>query len=63
MRSFTGTPRTSRVPQTRAEIGNIAWPRAELLEIARLLDHLAPPSAHDPERDFELRRGAIDRAN
>jgi hypothetical protein len=30
----------SRVPKTRAEIGDIAWPRQELLEIADLLSRL-----------------------
>jgi hypothetical protein len=30
----------SRVPQTRAEIGDINWPRQELLEIADLLSRL-----------------------
>jgi len=30
----------SRIPKTRAEIGDIAWPRQELLEIADLLSRL-----------------------
>jgi hypothetical protein len=38
----------SRIRETRAEINDIAWPRDELLEVARLLDHLAP-DFHDPE--------------
>ena len=30
----------ARAPKTRAEIGDINWPRHELLEIARLLVYL-----------------------
>jgi hypothetical protein len=55
IRAFRSFPSKPKV--TRAEIGNIAWPREELLEIARLLDHLAPPSSHDPERYFEQKGG------
>jgi hypothetical protein len=38
---------------TRGEMNDIAWPREELLQVARLLDRLQPPSSHDPERYFE----------
>jgi hypothetical protein len=48
IRSFRSFP--SRPKVTRAEIGDITWPRTELLEVARLLDRLEPPSFHDPER-------------
>ena len=47
----------SRVPKTRAEIGDLAWPRAELLEVVRLLDHLAP-DFHDPEL-FHVQKSAL----
>ena len=30
----------ARVPETRAEIGNLNWPRQELLELADLLSRL-----------------------
>ena len=49
-RSFQSKPKT-----TRAEINDIGWPREELLQLAYLLDRLAPPSAHDPERYFQQR--------
>ena len=42
--------RTSRVPQTRAEIGDINW-RDDLLQIARLVDRLSP-DRDDPEAFF-----------
>jgi hypothetical protein len=45
----------SRIPETRAEINNIGWPREELLEVARLLDHL---DFRDIER-FCLQRAAL----
>ena len=48
----------TRVPKTRAEIGDIVWPREELLAIARLLDQLAPPSAFDPER-YHLQKSEL----
>jgi hypothetical protein len=47
----------SRVPKTRAEINDISWPREELLEVARLLDHLAP-DFHDPE-PFHIQKNAL----
>jgi hypothetical protein len=46
----------SRAPKTRAEI-NISWPRDELLEVARLLDHLAP-DFHEPEL-FHVQKNAL----
>jgi hypothetical protein len=51
IRAFRTFPSKPKV--ACAEIGNVAWPRNELLEVARLLDRLAPPSSHDPERYFE----------
>jgi hypothetical protein len=45
----------SRVSKTRAEIGDIAWPREGLFELARLLDHL---DTRDIER-FCLQRAAL----
>jgi hypothetical protein len=45
----------SRVPETRAEINDLRWPRDELLEVARLLDHL---DTRDIER-FYLQRSAL----
>jgi hypothetical protein len=45
----------SRIPEARAEINNIVWPREELLEVARLLDHL---DTRDIER-FCLQRSAL----
>ncbi len=41
--------------KTRAEINNVDW-RSDLLEVARLLDHLSPPDHRDPERYFEQAR-------
>lgn len=47
----------SRVPKTRAEIGDINWPRQELLEIADLLSRL---DVRDVER-FSLQRACLAR--
>jgi hypothetical protein len=47
----------SRIPETQAEINDIAWPRDELLEVARLLDHLAT-DFHDPEL-FHVQKSAL----
>jgi hypothetical protein len=44
--------------RSRAEIGNIKWPREELLQIAWLLDRLEPPDHRSPERYF-LQRQAL----
>jgi hypothetical protein len=44
----------SHVPE-RVEVGNIPWPREELLQVAHLLDHLDLP---DIER-FCLQRSAL----
>ena len=57
MRSFRAFDQRKPRPQTRAEVGDIVWPREQLLECARLLDHLAPDS-HDPERYF-LQKSAL----
>lgn len=43
----------TRSPSTRAAINNITWPKAELLEIARLIDRLQPPNYHRTELYFE----------
>jgi hypothetical protein len=48
--------RTSRVPQTRAEIGDINW-RDDLLQIARLVDRLSP-DRDDPEAFF-MKKNAL----
>jgi len=55
IRSFRAFDQREPRPQTRAEIGNIVWPRAQLLEIACLLDHLHPPDFRNPELYFEQR--------
>jgi hypothetical protein len=47
----------ARTPKTRAEIGDITWPRQELLEIAFLLDRL---DVRDVER-FSLQRQCLAR--
>ncbi len=47
-RAFPSTPTT-----TRAEIVDMVWPREQLLQLAYLLDHLAPPDHHNPERYYE----------
>ena len=39
---------------SRAEIGNVDW-HADLLELARLLDHLRPPDHRHPDLYFEQR--------
>ena len=52
-RSFSSKPKV-----TRTEIGDITWPGDQLLEIARLLDRLEPPSFHDAER-YHLQKSAI----
>jgi hypothetical protein len=46
----------SDIPKARSQINNIDW-RADLLELARLLDHLAP-DFHDPEL-FHVQKNAL----
>jgi hypothetical protein len=48
IRSFRGSD--PRKPQPS---GDIVWPRNQLLEVARLLDRLEPPSSTYPDRYFE----------
>jgi hypothetical protein len=42
--------------KTRGDYNDHGW-RSDLLQIARLLDHLAP-DAHDPER-FHIQKNAL----
>ncbi len=51
-RSFRAFDQRKPRPQTSPQV-DISWPRDELLAIARLLDRLAPPDHHNPERYFE----------
>jgi hypothetical protein len=55
IRAFRSFP--ARTPKTRAEVGGIAWPRQDLLEIAHLLDRL---DVRDVER-FSLQRQCLAR--